>query len=278
MLLYFLLGLPVVLVVVLFLLIRFHAGFKRKVGKHFYEWLYGLRWGNSEMNNYGFAPVGAAAEHLGGHEKYQVQLYGELGEAIPVAEWQQLEMLEVGCGRGGGIRFLVSTLKPKSATGLDFSHNAIRYCSQRNQALGQHVNYLQGDAHALPFREGSFDVVINVESSHIYEDQAQFFREVKRVLRPGGRFVVADYRLLGTEGMDKLHADLGAAGLRLVSERDISDQVLAACKLDSGRREAMIHKAPGFIRWYLRDFAMVDGSREYVHFKETYRYFVEVWV
>ena len=271
------LAIVLALIVSLFLLIRFSPSFKRSFGKYFYDWLYGLKWEKSEMNNYGFAPAGPDALRLGGDEPHQIQLYAELGSMIPLNEWPGLYLLEVGCGRGGGIRFLHETLQPKSATGLDFSQNAINYSKGLSGKQKQNLHYHQGDAHALPFDAGSFDVIINVESSHIYADQAKFFKEVKRVLKPGGRFIIGDYRLLGTEGMEKLHADLSAAGLTQQHAREISDNVLMACKNDSARREAMISKAPGFIKWYLRDFAMVADSREYREFKATYKYFIEVW-
>jgi ubiquinone/menaquinone biosynthesis C-methylase UbiE len=46
----------------------------------------------------------------------------------------------------------------------------------------------------MPFGPDSFDVVLNVESCHAYRDQAQFLREVARVLRPGGKLHLVDVR------------------------------------------------------------------------------------
>merc|ERR1719335_1617700 len=46
----------------------------------------------------------------------------------------------------------------------------------------------------LPFADGSMDVVLCIESSHCFADFERFLAEVRRVLRPGGRFSLADLR------------------------------------------------------------------------------------
>ncbi|MEM7037405.1 MAG: class I SAM-dependent methyltransferase, partial [Bacteroidota bacterium] len=224
----------VLLVAVILVLARYHTGFKKIIGKYFYNWLYGLKWGLTDTNNYGYAPTTPNIEEVAGKEKHQAQLYWELAATVNAAEWKELEVAEVGCGRGGGLRYLTQLLAPKAVTGLDFSHNAIKFCQKRNDEIGQYVKYVQGDAHDLPFEANSFDALLNVESSHIYLDQSQFFSEVYRVLKPGGRFLIADYRAI-TEGMDQFYSEMEATGLSRVLEIDISQNVLAACKADTER-------------------------------------------
>ena len=77
--------------------------------------------------------------------------------------------------------------------GLDSSRHAIRFCQAHYAAL-RHVGFVRGHALQLPFADSSFDLVINVEASHAYRNDAAFLREVKRVLRPRGRFLYADHR------------------------------------------------------------------------------------
>ena len=55
------------------------------------------------------------------------------------------------------------------------------------------VAFVQGDSEALPFPNGSFDVVINVESSHTYPHFDRFAAEVWRVLRTNGTFLITDF-------------------------------------------------------------------------------------
>jgi ubiquinone/menaquinone biosynthesis C-methylase UbiE len=56
------------------------------------------------------------------------------------------------------------------------------------------LTFVQGDAENLPFPDASFDIVVNVESSHTYPHFDRFAAEVRRVLRQGGRFVITDFR------------------------------------------------------------------------------------
>lgn len=262
---------------VLILLFNFSPAFKRTFGKYFYNWLYGLKWGKARTNNYGYGPAGPEAQAQGGDEQFQLQLYRELSLSIGDAAWQGKVVLEVGCGRGGGLRFLHGILQTAHTHGLDFSHNAIQDCQQTFAADKDRLHFVQGDALSLPYDRASMDIVFNVESSHIYSDQAQFLREVSRLLKPGGHFVIADYRALG-EPLQRFRDDVAAAGLQPVSERNISSEVLAACKGDSARREALIiGAAPGFARNYLREFAMTDKSKEFQHFQERYLYFIMVF-
>lgn len=270
-----LLFLLVAVVGVLLYLALYHAGFKRMMGKYFYNWLYGLKWGVADTNNYGYAPAGPEAIKHGNGEQYQLQLYHEAAKVITAIEWPELRVLEVGCGRGGGLRFLAKILKPKEVAGLDFSQNAIQFCRKRSQEMGLKVNWVRGDAMHLPFGDGTFDIVLNVESSHIYADQAQFLREAARLLAPGGHLIIADYRLLGAEGIGLLDRDLAGAGLKVANRRVISERVLEACSLDAQRRKDLIGKgAPGFLKNYLYEFAMVPESSEYRNFLHTYEYFI----
>ena len=97
----------------------------------------------------------------------------------------------------------------------------------------------------LPFRDMSFDVVVNVEASHVYRDDAAFLQEVSRVLARGGKFLYADYRRrYNVPALERLARDTGFSG----TFHDITANVVAACQLDAGRRQALIHAA---VPWYL---------------------------
>jgi ubiquinone/menaquinone biosynthesis C-methylase UbiE len=272
----FLILFPVVALVVLLLLFNFSPGFKRMFGKYFYNWLYGLKWGSTRTNNYGFGPAGPEATAYAPEEKYQLQLYREMAQGLGDEVWKGKTVLEVGCGRGGGLHFLFKLLQPSHTTGLDFSQNAITNCQAQYIADQELLHFVQGDATELPFGRDTFDIVFNVESSHIYSDQAKFLREVGRVLKPKGNFVITDYRTAG-EGIARFKADAMAAGLTLLHERNIGKDVLAACKADTARREALVANAPGFAKNYLMEFAMTDKSKEYENFEKHISYFVMVF-
>ena len=52
----------------------------------------------------------------------------------------------------------------------------------------QNVRFIQGDVSALPFEDGSFDVVLSLNGFHAFPDKEAAYRETFRVLRPGGTF------------------------------------------------------------------------------------------
>jgi ubiquinone/menaquinone biosynthesis C-methylase UbiE len=231
-----------------------------------YDLMYSLRWGDAATNNYGFAPAETDEP-----ERFQLQLYAELIKlfAVSSGEFAAKDVLEISCGRGGGFRHLIGLLPVKShAIGLDFSINAIRYCTHR---YTEHPNvaFVCGHALRLPFRDMSFDVVVNVEASHVYRDDAAFLREVSRVLARGGKFLYADYRRRSNfPTLDRLARDIGFSG----TFHDITANVAAACQLDAGRRQALIRAA---VPWYyrvlvnerLKRYAAVPGTVNFERFR-----------
>jgi phthiocerol/phenolphthiocerol synthesis type-I polyketide synthase E len=134
-------------------------------------------------------------------------------------------VLDVGCGRGGTVQALVTFFAPATVIGVDLSPIAIAFCRRAHRYAG--VRFDEGDAEHLPFADAAFDVVTNVESSSCYPDRFGFYREVRRVLAPGGHFLYTD--CLPTERIVEAIADLRRVGLRLEHDRDITPNVLRSC-------------------------------------------------
>ncbi|WP_182113399.1 MULTISPECIES: class I SAM-dependent methyltransferase [unclassified Actinotalea] len=167
------------------------------------------------------------------------------------------DVLEVGSGRGGGSAWIARRHRPRRTVGLDFSASAVALSRRHRRAAG--LSFVRGDAQAMPFPDASFDVVVNVESSHCYPDPSGFVREVRRVLRPGGTFCFADFR--PADAVPALLADLSADGLRLVAHHDITPQVVAALRADDTRKAALISSwLPRPVHPLMRRFAALEGS------------------
>jgi len=156
-------------------------------------------------------------------------------------------VLEVSCGRGGGASYLVRTLGPASYTGLDLNPNGIEFCKKRHDLPG--LDFVQGNAEDLPFRDQSFDAVLNVEASHLYPQFPRFLAEVVRVLRPGGDFLYTDVRprarFAGWE------AALAEAPMRMISQRDINEEVMRGIEASQQEMLAILgpvtRRAPAFL-------------------------------
>lgn len=100
-----------------------------------------------------------------------------------------LRILEIGCGPGALAQALHRWYPDAALVGLDRDSRFIDFA--RRQVPG--VTFLEGDAAALPFADGSFDVTISYTvSEHIAPEP--FYREQRRVLRPGGLCLVLSCR------------------------------------------------------------------------------------
>ena len=111
----------------------------------------------------------------------------------------------------------------------------------------------------MPFADASFDIVFNVESSLNYPDFDAYLREVDRVLRPGGRFLIADYRR--RKGLKRFDAALRATGYEVVRITDISAQIIRGLELSESRKVAMIEEhAPRLLRNSIRRFARISNE------------------
>ena len=216
--------------------------------------------------NYGYEPSDAERKEFGTLDESQFQwrsraMYHYLAaRSNPAGK----DLLEVGSGRGGGLRHVATTMAPKSATGLDFARSAIDFCHRNHQGIP--VTYLEGNSMDMPFGPDSFDVVLNVESCHAYLDQAKFIAEVRRVLRPGGRLYLVDVR--ATWNWDLLYQWLTEAGLELVEDVDISSNVVTAIERDEPTKKALIKKrVPFWLRGMFTEFAGNVGSQLYERLK-----------
>jgi ubiquinone/menaquinone biosynthesis C-methylase UbiE len=216
---------------------------------------------NNLFMNYGYAPLDDAnpdpVPPIDDANRYGAQLYYRVAAAIDLRD---KDVLEVGCGRGGGAWLAKRYLQPRSVTGVDLAEAAIKFCRRRYAEDG--LSFRQADAENLPFPADAFDVVVNVESSHCYPSVDRFFGEVERVLRPGGYFLFADLR--PRQDFDRIRQQLQRAGLMVLEQEEITANVLRALELDSDRRRLVIERRiPAFLHKLSYEFLGVQGSLIY---------------
>ena len=111
-----------------------------------------------------------------------------------------MSVLDVGSGVGGPARFLAATHGCR-VTGVDLSESfvdAARYLTERTGQSGQ-MSFETASALDLPFDDGQFDVVLLQHVAMNISDRARLYREIRRVLKSGGRFATFDVVLSSGE-------------------------------------------------------------------------------
>lgn len=208
--------------------------------------------GEARFFNYGWI-AGDGAECSDGLEDCQAALYGRVAAVCLRGK----DVLEVGCGRGGGAWWIWRQQGPRLLVGLDLSGEALKFCTGNYRA--DRLEFVQGTAGRLPFADGSFDAVVSVESSHGYPSMEDFLNETARVLRPGGALLFADFRPHSELG--HLRGQFAVAGLHVDEQEDLSEGVLRALEATDGfKRRLIAGKAPWFARAVLEDFAGLCGT------------------
>lgn len=106
---------------------------------------------------------------------------------------ERTRVLDVGCGLGGPSRYLAATVGCE-IVGVDLTPEYVAAASMFAERLGLtgRVSYRQADASALPFDRKSFDVAWSQHAAMNIADKQTLYREMFRVLRPGGKAVLYD--------------------------------------------------------------------------------------
>jgi SAM-dependent methyltransferase len=142
-------------------------------------------------------------------EEAVIEAAGRIG---PAGE-NRARLLDVGCGLGTQAAKL--WLRGWEAHGIDASESMLRLGQWRSPVVHKSVRMVRGVAESLPFQDSSFDLVMCQGAMDHFADPRQFVREAARLLKPGGRLIIAlaNYESLSCRIGHALHSLMGLIGV-----------------------------------------------------------------
>lgn len=182
----------------------------------------------------------------------QLATYRPVHDAVlrALASGPHGRVLDIGCGTGRLAERLLVAPGVRAVVGCDFSAGMLAHAAERlgaARAPTPTATLVRGDATRLPFAAGTFDAAVSTEAFHWFPDQDAALRELHRVLRPGGRLLLA----LVSPPFE-IVADAVELGMRLVGQplwwttpSRLAAQVRAAgFAVEQQRR---VFRIPGFL-------------------------------
>jgi ubiquinone/menaquinone biosynthesis C-methylase UbiE len=103
----------------------------------------------------------------------------------------EIHILDVGCGGGANLRNLLEMYPQAHISGIDYSEESVAITKKTNSPMiGRRCDVLRGSVSALPYENEKFAIATAFETIYFWPDIANDFREVRRVLKPDGVFLI----------------------------------------------------------------------------------------
>ena len=144
------------------------------------------------------------------------KLYQRAVEDVTLVQ-SEGKVLDAGTGPGTLARELARRQPQLQVYGIDLSEDMIGLARAhtRREQLEERVHFATGDVAHLPYPDNSFDVIVSTISMHHWYELEQPLRDLYRVLRPGGRLWIYDFRFLKVQAVEKALASTPFVGTPL---------------------------------------------------------------
>ena len=147
------------------------------------------------------------------------------------------KLLDIGCGTGYLIDMLAK-VHDAEYTGVDLSPEMIK---QANNKKIKNAKFVEGRSDEIPFDDNTFDIITCSQSFHHYPDTDKAMQEAKRVLKPGGLYILSDtgvgpFKMFGVKVDDFIYRHFSNTG-------DCNVSYMEKTKKDMKRNGFMIIKA-----------------------------------
>ena len=162
--------------------------------------------------------------------KYQINLYKRLLDFAKIKNNNDIDVLvDVGCGKGGGISFYKDFYNFNNCIGIDLTNINIDIAKKHSK----HVNFYVASAINLPINDSTVDIITCVESILYYDSILKFAKEVFRVLKNNGKILIS--MPINKKEEDNLENIFLNNGFILDKKEDITKNVRMACAISKFR-------------------------------------------
>jgi ubiquinone/menaquinone biosynthesis C-methylase UbiE len=103
---------------------------------------------------------------------------------------------DIGCGPGYLLQVIAKEMPENILVGVDISEEMVERAKANLAAMGygERIEFKQGSADHLPFGDGTQDFIVSTLSLHHWDEPQSAFKEIYRVLKPGGQMLIYDLR------------------------------------------------------------------------------------
>ena len=145
--------------------------------------------------------------------------------------------LDCGCGGGANLARLLKRCPKGRVCGIDYSDVSVEASRKRNRKAIKdgRCEVVQASVAQLPYEDASFDLVTAFETVYFWPDLLDSFREVRRVMRPGGTFLICNE--LGARTGESVWTEK-VSGMTVYTAEQLTKLLL-----DAGFRDAQAHEA-----------------------------------
>jgi ubiquinone/menaquinone biosynthesis C-methylase UbiE len=143
------------------------------------------------------------------HRRFGYDSQAAVGFVVEKALPLPGRVLDVGTGKGRFVVALAQRVPDITTVDLSAEEQHFARLEATHAKVRSRVAFVVADAAELPWSAASFDAVVSMNAFHHFSDPCRVFSEMLRVLKPGGKMVVADFSLSGFRVMDKIHAAEG---------------------------------------------------------------------
>jgi len=170
-------------------------------------------------------------------------------QVIPLAAGR---VFELGCGAGINQRYY-DAAKVENFAGIDPSAKLLQFAQEEVQRKGMDADIRLGFGEAIPFDDDSFDTVVSTFTLCSVNDQGQSLRELRRILKPGGKMLFVEHGRAPDAAVQKWQRRIEPVWRKLMGNchlsRPIAQAVEAAGFSVTALGQKYMDKAPRFAGW-----------------------------